>query len=96
MKTPTLFTSHPSSVGESYAEHFRSASGFGLTMLVAGMACLLHGVFPFLFERTGSEAIRRLYGRMVLNRTRHASPGPLAPSSVREVNGAKPMPAVLE
>lgn len=72
MNTPHIFTAHPRSVGESYAEHLRSASGFGLTMLGAGLACLLHGVFPFLFERTGSDAIRRLYERMVLNRSRLA------------------------
>ena len=90
MKTPALFTRHPASVGESYAGHLRSAGGFGLTMLVAGLACLLHGLFPFLFERTGSEAIRRLYERMVLNRSRMAPP-------VHAVNSAtKPMPAIVE
>ncbi|MCX7153110.1 MAG: DUF6356 family protein [Proteobacteria bacterium] len=72
MNTSRIFTSNPRSVGESYAEHFRSASSFGLTMLGAGLACLLHGVFPFLFERTGSDAIRRLYDRMVVNRSRLA------------------------
>lgn len=72
MNTPRIFTAHPHSVGESYAEHFRSASGFGLALLGAAIACLLHGVFPFLFERTGSEAIRRLYERMVVNRSRLA------------------------
>jgi hypothetical protein len=73
MKTPALFTSHPRSVGETYGEHLRSATGFGLTMLFAGLACLLHGVFPFLFERTGSNAIGRLYERMVVNRMRGVS-----------------------
>ncbi len=72
MNTPRIFTTHPRSVGESYAQHLRSATSFGMTMLGAGLACLLHGVFPFLFERTGSDAIRRLYDRMVLNRSRLA------------------------
>ena len=73
MKTHLLFTTHPHSVRESYLEHLCTASGFGLTMLAAGFACLLHGLFPFWFERTGSDAIRRLHERMVVNRTRAAA-----------------------
>jgi hypothetical protein len=30
-------------------------------MVLAGLACMLHGVFPFLFERTGSRAILALH-----------------------------------
>ena len=48
--------------------------GIGLTnggrMLVAGLACLLHGLVPSLFKTTGSEAIRTLHDQMVVNRNR--------------------------
>jgi hypothetical protein len=64
------FTEHPTAVGESYVEHMGVAFGFGMQMVVAGMACLLHGVFPFLFTRTGSKTIERLHDRMVRSRTR--------------------------
>ena len=64
------FTEHPASVGESYVEHFAMASSFGFTMIWAGLACLLHGVFPFLCERTGSRAIAALHRRMVTHRVR--------------------------
>jgi hypothetical protein len=64
------FTEHPAAVGESYVEHMGVAFGFGTQMVVGGMACLLHGVFPFLFTRTGSKTVERLHDRMVRNRAR--------------------------
>lgn len=64
------FTDHPASVGESYGEHFLHASGFGLRMVLGGLACILHGFLPFLFVRTGSDQIRTLHGRMVVNRSK--------------------------
>ena len=54
------FTRHPREVGESYAEHFGMAGRFGLRMIAGGLGCLVHAVFPFLCERTGSETVRGL------------------------------------
>ena len=51
------FTEHPASVGESYTEHLVRAVCFGTRMVLAGIACLLHGLLPFVFVRTGSQAI---------------------------------------
>jgi hypothetical protein len=65
-----LFTEHPATVDETYGEHFVQASRFGTRMIVAGLACLVHGVLPFLFVRTGSTAIADLYTRMVTHRRR--------------------------
>jgi len=62
------FTDHPASVGESYTEHLFRAVYFGTRMVCAGIACLVHGVLPFLFVRTGSRAIAELNDRMVVNR----------------------------
>ncbi len=62
------FTEHPASVGESYLQHLGRAAGFGARMIFAGFACVVHGVLPFLFVRTGSQAISELNERMVLNR----------------------------
>lgn len=72
------FREHPQSVGETYFEHMHSASWFAATMILAGLACLVHAVFPSLFVRTGSLAITRLYDRMVLNRSRHVLPHAIA------------------
>lgn len=63
------FTEHPASVGETYGEHFAHATGFGLRMVLGGFACMLHGLLPFLFVRTGSEQIATLHDRMVVNRS---------------------------
>jgi hypothetical protein len=62
------FTEHPASVGESYAEHLGRAVGFGMRMMIAGLACVVHGLLPFLFVQTGSRAISELNDRMVVNR----------------------------
>jgi hypothetical protein len=64
------FTAHPASVGESYVEHLRAAAGFAIAMIGGGLACLVHGLFPFLFTTTGSRTIGALHERMVINRTR--------------------------
>jgi len=58
------FTRHPASVGETYGEHFAFATGVGSRLIAAGLACMLHAIFPFLFERTGSRAIIALHARV--------------------------------
>jgi uncharacterized integral membrane protein (TIGR00698 family) len=63
------FTQHPEAVGESYFEHLGSAWGFASTMAVGAMACLLHGLFPFAFQSSGSRRIRELHERMVTHRS---------------------------
>lgn len=59
-----LFTEHPKSVGETYGEHMARATCFGGRMVVAGLACMLHAWLPFIFVRTGSQAINELHARM--------------------------------
>ncbi|BBK33815.1 hypothetical protein EDC65_3652 [Stella humosa] len=58
------FTRHPASVGESYGQHLGFAGGVGLRMIGAGLACVVHGIFPFLFVRTGSRTILALHARV--------------------------------
>ncbi len=64
------FTEHPASVGESYFQHMGMAFSFSAKMLGAGFACMLHGLFPFLFVRTGSQCIADLHDGMVTHRDR--------------------------
>ena len=68
------FTEHPASVGETYFEHLAMASSFGLRMIVGGFACMLHGLIPFLFVKTGSKQIQTLHGRMIVNRSKLPQP----------------------
>lgn len=57
-------TSHLDEAGESYAEHCGKAAGFGLKMIGGGLACLVHAFLPFLFEKVGSDTVRRLHGTL--------------------------------
>lgn len=59
-----LMTAHPSSVGESYLEHLVFATRFGVSMIVGGLACCVHGVLPFLCTSTGSRIVLALHGRI--------------------------------
>ena len=68
-----LFTEHPASVGETYLEHLCAATGFAARMMLGGVACFFHALFPFAFRRTGSACIEQLHDRMVMNRNTHAT-----------------------
>jgi len=70
------FTDHPETVGETYFEHLQSASGFAATMATGAVACFLHGLFPFAFQKSGSRRIVELHQRMVANRHRNPSAEP--------------------
>ena len=69
-----LFRDHPASVGETYVEHLLHAGGFGLRMVLGGIACILHGLLPFLFVKTGSQQIQTLHGRMITHRSKLPQP----------------------
>ena len=57
-------TEHLREVGETYPQHLVKAAGFGIAMLAAGLACLVHALLPFLFVRTGSNCIHRLHRKL--------------------------------
>jgi hypothetical protein len=63
-----IFSDHPASVGETYFQHCRHAFSFGWIMLRGSTACFLHALLPCVHTRTGSQAVTRLYDRMVINR----------------------------
>jgi len=65
-----LFNEHPASVGESYLQHMAASLSFSVPMLLSSLALLVHGLFPFVFKRTGSDTVTSLYERMVANRER--------------------------
>ncbi|HEY1415871.1 MAG TPA: DUF6356 family protein [Caulobacteraceae bacterium] len=55
-----VFLDHPASVNETYAQHLATASGFGGRMILAGFACLFHGLLPCCFSHAASDQIRAL------------------------------------
>jgi hypothetical protein len=58
------FTKHPEEVGESYGEHLATAGKFGMTMVIGGIAVMVHALLPFLFVQTGSRTMDKLHKRM--------------------------------
>jgi hypothetical protein len=77
MQIIKLFTAHPETVGENYGEHLGRAAAFGARMMLAGLACMLHGLLPFLFVRTGSRAISELHEQMITKRSAIPAAGTL-------------------
>jgi hypothetical protein len=63
-----FFTEHPETVGETYFEHLQMAFGFGATMILGGLCCLVHGLLPAFCTKTGSRTVARLHQRMVAGR----------------------------
>ena len=57
-------TDHPASVGESYVGHLGFALRFGGTMVVGGLACMVHGVLPFCLTTSGSRRVRALHAML--------------------------------
>jgi len=62
-KVLNLFTAHPASVDESFGEHFVFAMKFAGLLFAAAGAALVHAILPFMFEKTASKIIAKLYHR---------------------------------
>lgn len=55
---------HLHSVDESYFKHLYFATCFGLRMIGAGFAAILHGLCPAFFQYTGSKTIFALHDEL--------------------------------
>ncbi|MGB6975989.1 MAG: DUF6356 family protein [Gammaproteobacteria bacterium] len=62
------FTKHPRIHEETYLEHFKYAFKCGIKMIFAGIAFIIHAIFPWLFEYTGSNRVydlaKKLSGKL--------------------------------
>ena len=58
MKNP--FIDHPSKVDETYLEHMWCAVKFFIKLQLLSFVALIHAVFPFWFEFTSSDGIKKL------------------------------------
>ena len=54
------FTKHPNLVDETYLEHMWCACTFFVKLQLLSFAALVHSVFPFLFEFTASNGVKKL------------------------------------
>ena len=56
-KIVSLFTEHPYSLNESYWQHFVEAIFCGALIIISGIVCIIHAIFPFLFKRFTRETL---------------------------------------
>ncbi len=68
-----IFTEHPESIGETYFQHLKHALCFGLKMAIGGIACMIHAIFPFLFQKTGSRALEELHSKFAKRANKSAN-----------------------
>ncbi|NKB76197.1 MAG: hypothetical protein GKR96_03905 [Gammaproteobacteria bacterium] len=64
----SFLTAHLKKVDESYFQHQKFALKFAWSMAAGSFACLVHAIFPFLCEKTGSSIIKDLHTQLVGNR----------------------------
>lgn len=64
MRLIKLFSEHPRNVGMSYLSHFVRALVFSFLLTYAAVICLIHAVFPFLFEHDASSIVSMLNNEM--------------------------------
>lgn len=50
-----LFTAHPNSIGETYWQHFLSASRISARLSIACASQLMHAIFPFIYPPFNSD-----------------------------------------
>lgn len=59
-----IFTQHPHEMDHTYFEHLYHAFFNGFFLILCGIACLIHSLFPFLFTYTASTNIKKISKRM--------------------------------
>ena len=59
-----IFTRHPASVGQTWAQHCRFALAVCRTLTVAAVAAAVHALVPALCETTASRAVDRLHAQV--------------------------------
>ena len=52
--------SHLKDTNLSWGRHLRFASGLALSLFLLSLTALVHGIFPFIFTSTVSDAIHQL------------------------------------
>jgi hypothetical protein len=60
MEMKNIFTDHPRSIGVTYFEHMKFAALYSAKMFLGGIACLIHAIFPFVFQKTGSNFLLKI------------------------------------
>lgn len=62
-----IFFEHPSSNMMTYKQHLYQAWMMAFKMLLGFISLFIHGLFPILFKKTGSNIIKELHKNLLLN-----------------------------
>jgi len=68
------FIDHPNSLGMSWFGHGVGALKIGVTLIGAGLACLVHAIVPALFTQTAGKTVSRIYDHMMQRKAGAANP----------------------
>jgi hypothetical protein len=69
-----MFLDHPRSLGMSWAGHGVGAVGIGLTLVGAGLACIVHALVPGWFTQTAGKTVTRMYDHMAQRKAGASNP----------------------
>ena len=59
------FTKHPKSFNETYIKHMLNALKFCIKLQLLSFVLIIHAIFPFSFQTTASEGIKKLNKHMI-------------------------------
>ena len=71
-KVVQQFNAHPNDYDQTYLQHMSDAMEYGMTSCISGAVFMTHAVFPFLFEKTGSDMINNLNSKIEKKKADHA------------------------
>ncbi len=52
---------HLDLTNETYVQHFKFATGVGITMIYGGIQALIHAIYPGMLTKAASTKIKKLY-----------------------------------
>ncbi len=61
----SMFKAHPNKAGMTYFEHMLLSLRFSFMLFVASIQAFIHALFPFSFETSTSDVIKRIDTIMV-------------------------------
>ena len=62
-----IFFEHPTSNKMTYKQHLYNSWTMAFKMLLGFIVLFIHGVWPILFKKTGSNIIKELHKKVLLN-----------------------------
>ena len=52
---------HLDLTNETYVQHFKFATGVGITMIFGGIQAIIHAIYPGILTKSASTKIKKLY-----------------------------------